>query len=174
MQHFGEREIARGTESPPFYYQFEKMINKEHLKQQIAEHLSGSGIFLVDVKLSSTGRITVLIDRHEGVTIDDCVSLSRWVAQELGDKAGDYELNVSSPGLDMPFLVLEQYLKNEGRMVEVEDLNGVKQKGILCCVTNGGFDLTVEKKVKGKVQETVVSHYNYDEIKSVKIVISFK
>jgi ribosome maturation factor RimP len=149
-------------------------MNKEQLKQRITEHIRGTGIFLVDVKFSSTGRITVLIDRPEGVTIDDCVSLSRWVAQELGEESGDFELNVSSPGLDMPFLVIEQYHKNEGRMVEVEDLNGEKQKGILSCVTAGGFELMIEKKQKGKDPETRVAHYNYDETKSVKIVISFK
>lgn len=150
------------------------MINKEQLKQKVAEHISGSGIFLVDVKLSSTGRITVLIDRPEGVSIDDCASLSRWVSQELGEEAGDYELNVSSPGLDMPFLVTEQYLKNEGRMVEVERPDGRKEKGVLNNVTSGGFELSVEKKQKGQAPQTAISHYNFDEVKSVKIVISFK
>ena len=150
------------------------MINKEQIRGQVEQHISGTGIFLVDVKLSSTGRLTILIDRHEGVTVDDCASLYKWISQQLGEVAGDYELNVSSPGLDMPFSVLEQYRKNEGRMVEVEDLNGTKQKGVLTDVTVGGFDLTIEKRQKGKSPEPVVAHYNYDETKSVKIVISFK
>lgn len=150
------------------------MINKEHIRQQVEEHISGTGVFLVDVKLSSTGRLTVLIDRHEGVTIDDCASLSKWINQLLGDEAGDYELNVSSPGLDMPFHVIEQYHKNEGRIVEVENLNGEKIKGILANVTAGGFDLNTEIKKKGKAPETGVSHFNYDEAKAVKIIISFK
>jgi len=150
------------------------MINKEQLKQKVAEHISGSGIFLVDVKLSSTGRITVLIDRPEGVSIDDCATLSRWISQEMGEQAGDYELNVSSPGLDMPFLVPEQYQKNEGRVVEVECPDGRKEKGVLNNVTAGGFEISVEKKQKGKAPQTAISHYNFDEVKSVKIVISFK
>lgn len=150
------------------------MINKEQLKQKVAGHISGSGIFLVDVKLSSTGRITVLIDRPEGVSIDDCATLSRWVSEELGEEAGEYELNVSSPGLDMPFLVPEQYLKNEGRVVEAERPDGSKEKGVLNNVTSGGFELSVEKKQKGKDPQTTISHYNFDEVKSVKIVISFK
>jgi len=150
------------------------MINKEHIRQQVEEHISGTGIFLVDVKFSSTGRLTVLIDRQEGVTIDDCASLSKWINQLLGDEAGDYELNVSSPGLDMPFHVIEQYRKNEGRIVEVEDLSGVKIKGILTNVTIGGFDLQTEMKQKGKIPETEVSHFNYDETRAVKIIISFK
>jgi|WetSurMetagenome_2_1015567.scaffolds.fasta_scaffold45215_3 ribosome maturation factor RimP len=163
-----------GGQKSPILFQNENMIDKELLKQHIAGHISETGIFLVDVKLSSTGRITVLIDRHEGVTIEDCISLSRWISGKLGEEAGDYELNVSSPGLDMPFLVIEQYRKNEGRLVEVEDHEGVRQKGLLDCVTDGGFELLVEKKQKGKAPETVVSHYNYDEVNSVKVVISFK
>jgi ribosome maturation factor RimP len=150
------------------------MINKELIRQQVEEHIKGTGIFLVDVRLSSTGRLTVLIDRPEGVTIDDCASLSKWINLQLGDKAGEFELNVSSPGLDMPFHVIEQYRKNEGRIVEVEKLNGEKIKGILTSVTAGGFDLQSEKKQKGKSPETVVSHFNYDETLAVKIIISFK
>ncbi len=150
------------------------MINKETIKGQVKEYINGTGLFLVDVRLSSTGRLTILIDRHEGVTIDDCASLSRWINQKIGEEAGNYELNVSSPGLDMPFLVIEQYRKNEGRIVDVEDLEGNRQKGLLINVTSGGFDLQTEKKQKGKASEITVSHYNYDEVKSVKIVISFK
>lgn len=150
------------------------MINKEQIRKQVEGHLNGTGVFLVDVKFSSTGRLTILIDRHEGVTIDDCVSLSRWINQLLGEEAENYELNVSSPGLDMPFTVLEQYKKNEGRLVEVQDLNGKKLKGILTDVTVGGFDLRVETRQKGKSPESFVAHYNFDETESVKIVISFK
>ena len=150
------------------------MINKEHIRRKVEEHISGTGIFLVDVRLSSTGRLTILIDRHENVTIDDCASVSRWIRDEIGEESDNYEINVSSPGLDMPFHVFEQYKKNEGRMVEVEDLSGVKETGVLTCVTKGGFDLQVEKRQKGKSPESTVAHYNYDETKSVKIVISFK
>ncbi|NLD62470.1 MAG: ribosome assembly cofactor RimP, partial [Bacteroidales bacterium] len=75
------------------------MITKDHIRKLVTEHLSGTGIFLVDVRLSSTGRITVLIDRPEGVRIEDCATLSRQISNDLGEEGGDYELNVSSPGL---------------------------------------------------------------------------
>lgn len=167
-------KLPRGLKSPILLSKGKAMVNKEQIRKQVQEHISGTGIFLVDVRLSSTGRLTVLIDRHEGVTIDDCASLSRWISQLVCDEAGDIELNVSSPGLDMPFTVIEQYRKNEGRMVEVEDLEGKKQKGLLSCVTTGGFDLVTEKRQKGKEPESVTAHYNYDETRAVKVVISFK
>ncbi len=151
------------------------MITKDHIRKLAESHISGTGIFLVDVRLSSTGRITVLIDRNEGVTIDDCASMSRFISNELGEAVGDYELNVSSPGLEMPFLVIEQYRKNEGRLVEVLSNDGSLEKGTLMNITQGGFDLRVDTKEKKKKEVTsVIRSFNYEDVKSVKVIISFK
>ncbi len=150
------------------------MVTKDRIRDLTMSHISGSGIFLVDVRVSSTNRITVLIDRKEGVTIDDCASLSRFLSQELGEAAGEYDLNVSSPGLDMPFLVMEQYKKNEGRLVDVVSVDGSANTGTLQNVTRGGFDLEVLLKVKGKEPEVRNLSFNYEDVKSVKVKISFK
>ena len=149
------------------------MITKDHIRKLAQEHIAGTGIFLVDVRLSSTGRITVLIDRPEGVTIDDCAMLSRQISNDLGEAGGDFELNVSSPGLDMPLLVPEQFRKNEGRMVEVITHEGDRLKGVMMNVTHGGFDLKSETRIKKEVTETVRS-FNFEDVKSVKVIISFK
>ena len=149
------------------------MITKDHIRRLVTGFISGTGIFLVDVRLSSTGRITVLIDRPEGVRIEDCVSVSRQINSELGEEAGDYELNVSSPGLDMPLLVPEQFIKNEGRMVDVTTGEGERLKGVMMNVTAGGFDLQTETKQK-KEKVTVVRSFNFEDVKTVKIIISFK
>jgi ribosome maturation factor RimP len=150
------------------------MITKDHIRQLTENHISGTGIFLVDVRLSSTGRITVLIDRNEGVTIDDCAALSRYISQEMGEAVGDFELNISSPGLDMPFLVIEQYRKNEGCMVEVVANDSSREKGILMNITRGGFDLRVDTKQKNKEVTSVIRSFNYEDVKTVKVIISFK
>jgi ribosome maturation factor RimP len=150
------------------------MITKDHIRKLAENHISGTGIFLVDVRLSSTGRITVLIDRNEGVTIDDCAEMSRYISQELGEEVGDFELNVSSPGLDMPLLVIEQYRKNEGRMVDVVSNDGSREKGTLMNVTHGGFDLRVDTKQKKKEDASVIRSFNFEDVKSVKVIISFK
>lgn len=139
----------------------------------MTEHISGTGIFLVDVRLSSTGRITVLIDRPEGVRIEDCATLSRQISNDLGEEGGDYELNVSSPGLDMPLLIPEQFVKNEGRMVSVVTNEGERLKGVMMNVTRGGFDLVSETKKKKEII-TAVRSLNFEDVKTVKIIISFK
>lgn len=150
------------------------MVTKEQIRRVAESHIQGTGIFLVDVRLSSTGRITVLIDRPEGVTIDDCASMSKAISSAVGEEIGDFDLNVSSPGLDMPFLVYEQYLKNEGRMVEVVTAAGEQLKGTLMNVTQGGFELSSEKKIRKGETETVVRSFNYEDLKTVKVIISFK
>jgi ribosome maturation factor RimP len=150
------------------------MITKDHIRKLTEKHISDTGIFIVDVRLSSTGRITVLIDKPEGVTIDDCAALSRYISRELGEKGGDYELNVSSPGLDMPLVVPEQYRKNEGHMVEVVLHDGTREKGTLMNVTHGGFDLRVDTKQKNREVTSLVRSFNFEDVKSVKVIISFK
>lgn len=150
------------------------MITKDHIRKLAENHISGTGIFLVDVRLSSTGRITVIIDRNEGVTIDDCAEMSRYISSELGGEVGDFELNVSSPGLDMPLMVIEQYRKNEGRMVDVVSNDGSREKGTLMNVTHGGFDLRVDTKQKKKEDDSVIRSFNFEDVKSVKVIISFK
>ncbi len=150
------------------------MVTKDHIRKLAEGHISGTGIFLVDVRLSSTGRITVLIDRPEGVRIEDCALLSKFITGELGEEGGDFELNVSSPGLDMPLLVPGQYLKNEGRMVDVVTNDGDHEKGTLMNVTEGGFDLRVETRQKNKEVVSVIKSFNFEDVKSVKVIISFK
>jgi len=165
--------LAQGTKVPYFVIKNQTVITKDHIRKLVTEHISGTGIFLVDTRLSSTGRITVLIDRPEGLKIEDCVMLSKQLSNDLGEELGDYEMNVSSPGLDMPLLVPEQFVKNEGRMVDVTTGEGERLKGVMINVTAGGFDLQTETKQK-KEKVTVIRSFNYEDVKSVKVIISFK
>ena len=112
--------------------------------------LKGTGLFLVAVKVSSANRITVLADKNEGITIDECAAIHRHIEKNLDREKEDFELQVSSPGLDLPFGVIEQYFKNEGKKVEVIDNEGSKFTGKLKNVTTGGFELETEIKIKGK------------------------
>jgi ribosome maturation factor RimP len=150
------------------------MIEKETIKGIIDEYLKESGIFLVGVKVSSANRITVLADRNGGITIEECASIHRHIEGILDRDAGDFELQVSSPGLDMPFLVPEQYYKNEGKKVEVIDAEGSKYTGILKNVNNGGFELETEVKVKGKAKELKDFSFNFDNVKSTRVVLTIK
>lgn len=151
-----------------------KMIDKESIKGIVEEYLKGTGIFLVAVKVSSANRITLLADKKEGITIDECVGIHRFIESRLDRDVEDYELQVSSPGLDLPFVVTEQYFKNEGKKIEVTDVNGTKYNGILKNVTSGGFELETEVKVKGRPAEKKDISFNFEGVKSARIVLNIK
>lgn len=148
------------------------MIDKQNIKDLVDEHLKGSDIFLVGVKVSSSNRIMVLADRNDGITIDECATIHRFIESRLDRDVEDYELQVSSPGLDTPFLVIEQYYKNEGKKVEVIDSEGSKFTGVLKNVNNGGFELEAEVRAKGKMKELKDVSFNFDNVKSAKVVLT--
>jgi ribosome maturation factor RimP len=149
------------------------MIDKKKIEEIAKRFIEGTGLFIVAVRVSSTGRITVLADRKEGITIDECIELSRFIESNLDRDSEDFELQVSSPGIDMPFLVLEQYSKNEGKEIEVTDTEGETVKGILKNVTPGGFELEISTRKKG-VTETREVSYNFGQVKAAKEVLKFK
>lgn len=165
---------SKGTRVPYFVGGLKKMIEKHHIQGLIEQFLQGTGMFLVSVKVSSANRITVLADRNEGITIDDCASIHRHIEANLDREKEDFELQVSSPGLDLPFLVIEQYYKNEGRKVEVIDNEGSKYSGKLKNVTTGGFEIEAEVKVKGKSKEMKDISFNFDQVKSTRVVLTIK
>jgi ribosome maturation factor RimP len=116
----------------------------------------------------------VLADKKNGITIDECVGIHRHIENNLDREAEDFELQVSSPGLDHPFTVLEQYYKNEGKKVEVIDNDGAKFTGRLKNITPGGFELETEVKVKGKTKEVQDISLNFDQVKTTKIILTIK
>jgi ribosome maturation factor RimP len=150
------------------------MIEKNRIEEIVKEFIIGTDLFLVSVKVSSANRITVLADKKGGITIDECVSIHRHIENNLNRDEMDYELQVSSPGLDAPFSVIEQYYKNEGKKVEVIDNEGNRHSGILKNVTDGGFELEVEVKVKGKSHELREFSFNFEQVKSTRIILTIK
>ena len=150
------------------------MIEKNKIEEIIKEFINGTGLFLVSVKVSSANRITVLADKNEGITIDECALIHRQIEKNLDRDVMDYELQVSSPGLDMPFITIEQYHKNEGKKVEVTDIDGIRYTGNLKNVTRGGFELEAEVKVKGKTKEMKELSFNFEQIKTTRVILTIK
>jgi ribosome maturation factor RimP len=150
------------------------MFEKQRIKELTEEFLSGTDIFLVSVKVSGSNKITIMADKNDGITIDECARIHQHIVNSLGTASEDYELQVSSPGLDLPFCVIEQYYKNEGKKVEVLDIEGNKYSGKLKNVTTGGFELETEIKVKGKQKELKDLSFNIDQIKSTRVILTIK
>jgi len=150
------------------------MTDKDRIEELVREYISSTSMFIVSVKVSASNKITVLADTREGITIDECALLHRHIENGLDRDVEDFELQVSSPGLDSPFTVIEQYYKNEGKKVAVVDNEGTKYTGILKNVTGGGFDIETEVKVKGVGKEKKDIPFNFDQVKATKIILTIK
>ena len=156
------------------------MITKETLKALTEEWLQGqSGYFLVDIEVCDDDRIVIEIDHADGVWIEDCAELSRFLQEKVGDEMGDYELEVGSAGLGQPFKVEQQYVNHVGDNVEVVDAEGKKIVGVLKGVEGRMFTLTTQEKQipegkKRPVKVDVDKTYSMDEVKSAKYLLAFK
>ncbi len=157
------------------------MINKETVKTAVEEWLSQNEYFLVDVEMMPEGRIVIEIDHADGVWIEDCAELSRFLQEELGEELGEYELEVGSAGIGQPFKVVQQYRNHVGKDVEVMTLDGKKHQGVLKAVSDDGqsFDVTVKEKQKqeGKKRPVLVEvdkTFAMDSVKYTKYLLMFK
>ena len=155
------------------------MISKDTVKSIVEEWLDGKEYFLVDIEISPDDRIVVEIDHADGVWIEDCVELSRFIEDHLSRDEEDYELEVGSAGLGQPFKVAQQYHCFVGKDVEVLDADGKKYKGILKAVEGNDFTVTVQEKqkVEGKKRPQLVDTdhtFQMDKVKYTKYLINFK
>ena len=155
------------------------MIEKKIVCQIVDEWLAGKEYFLVEVTVSPDDKIVVEIDHKEGVWIEDCVELSRYIESRLNREEEDYELEVGSAGIGQPFKVLQQYRNHIGEEVEVLKKDGCKLCGVLKDADEQHFTLTTQKKVKPEGakrprMEQEDETFAYEEIKYTKYLISFK
>lgn len=155
------------------------MIDKNIVKKIVEEWLADKEYFLVDVQIGPDDKIVVEIDHADGVWIEDCVALSRFIEEHLSRDEEDYELEVGSAGLGQPFKVPQQYVNFIGKEVEVLGQDGRKVQGILKSVDGDEFVVSVNEKVKveGKkrpIKMDVDHTYRMSEVKYTKYLISFK
>ena len=155
------------------------MISKSAVQQVVEEWLEGKEYFLVDINISPDDRIVVEIDHADGVWIEDCADLSRFIESHLSRDEEDYELEVGSAGLGQPFRVHRQYEIHVGKEVETQLKDGHKFRGTLLSVGEEGFQLGVVQKVKeeGKkrpVTKEVPTDFRFEDVAYTKYLIKVK
>ncbi|MDY0154013.1 MAG: ribosome assembly cofactor RimP [Prevotella sp.] len=155
------------------------MIDKNVVKKLVDEWLKDKEYFLVGIEISQDDKIVVEIDHADGVWIEDCVELSKFIEDHLSRDEEDYELEVGSAGLGQPFKVPQQYINFIGKEVEVLDAGGKKYQGVLKSVDGDSFVVTINEKVmvegKKRPQKMDVDHtFDMNNVKYTKYLISFK
>jgi ribosome maturation factor RimP len=154
------------------------MIDREKILNLVNGKLE-ENMFLVDVSVNAANVIQVEIDSFTGLTIDQCVAVSRHIEASLDRESEDFELQVSSPGAGQPFKVVEQYRKNQGRELEVTLAGGSVLKGLLAEVIESGIviETSVKEKPEGSSRKLLVTKKQqvpFEEIEKARVIISFK
>jgi len=154
------------------------MITEELIRQYTNEQLEGSNKFIISVKVKNGNHITVVIDGNEPLRIEDCIAVSKHIENKYDREVEDFELRVFSAGIDQPYVLLRQYIKNIGREVEVTLLDGMVVKGTLLAADEQQIQLNEKvakrkNKTIGKTDEEIKT-IPFSEIKQTKEIISFK
>jgi len=125
------------------------MISKTVVQQLIDQWLEDKDYFLADLSINGD-KILVEIDHAEGVWIEDCVSLSRFIEQGLDRDEEDFDLEVGSAGIGQPFKVLQQYEIHLGDEVEILTTTGKKLQGRLTAASAEEISIVQQVKVKAE------------------------
>jgi len=151
------------------------MIASEEIRKVAEVKIKQIDGFFVDVKINTANVITIFFDRMDGVQVEHCLELSKYIEKHFDRDVEDYELTVCSAGLDNPFMVDQQYHKYKGKEVGVLLKDGKRQKGIILSYKDDLLTLRVEKKKKGS-KKKVISEVVIDreKIKETKLKINFK
>ena len=165
--------------SPLFVKQLLKMITKAEIVKLVEEKIEGTEYYIVDISVSSSNQIRVEIDGDKGVKINDCVQISRHIEGNYDREEVDFELTVSSAGMDQPFKILRQYQRYVDREVEMKTTQGDKIKGILVSADDKAIvlEVTRKEKIEGKKKKQIVIENKtvpMEQVKETKVVISFK
>jgi ribosome maturation factor RimP len=165
----------RGAELPSFY---KNMTFREQVLQLLNDGLAEKPeLFLIDFSISDTQKILVTLDGDHGVTLQDCIDISRAIEHNLDREEHDFGLEVASAGLSTPLKMVRQYRKNVGRILKVKTatenieatLDDVNDEFITLSWT------AREPKKIGKGKETVEKRIElpYSEIKEAIVTVTF-
>jgi ribosome maturation factor RimP len=149
------------------------MITQEQVVKVVEEILGGTDKFLVEVLIQPVNKITVFFDGDNSVSISDCHKLSRFIEERLDRDYADYQLTVSSSGMDRPIKLLRQYKKRIGKELEVISSTGERISGVLVKADDKNIELEHPVKNPKKEVAKLNSIISLEKIKSAKIIITF-
>ena len=135
-------------------------------------------LFLLDLRVSESNAITVIIDGDKGVVVEDCMFVSRAIEHNLDREEQDFSIEVTSAGATSPLLNQRQYKKNIGRVLKVKTIDGQEFEGKLVKSDDESILLewkSREPKPVGKGKTTVKKQekIKYGAISEAHVVIKF-
>lgn len=154
------------------------MTFKETVNQLIEEALQERpSLFLIDFKIDEANKISIILDGDSGISLQDCIDVSKAIDNNLDREENDFSLEVASAGLSRPLELVRQYKKNIGRNLKVKT-ESEEVEALLVAADDNGITLewkAREPKKIGKGKETVEKSVNlpYSDIKEATVIVSF-
>lgn len=164
----------RGQEVPSFYNKMFKTKVENLLENALLER---NDLFLIDFSIQGDNHIKVVLDGDQGVSVEDCMFISRAIEHNLDREEEDFSLEVMSAGATSPLVNKRQYIKNTSRELKVKTSTEVIE-GVLVNATESGITLEWKAKEpkplgKGKVLVKKQASIPYQDIVEAKVMIKF-
>ncbi|GAB4508158.1 MAG: ribosome assembly cofactor RimP [Allomuricauda sp.] len=134
-------------------------------------------LFLVNLTIGADNSIKVVLDGDEGVSLQDCMDVSRAIEHNLDREEEDFSLEVTSAGATSPLTLPRQYNKNIGRKLQVRTTSGELEGTLVEASENS---ITLEWKArepkpvgKGKVTVQKKQEIAFSDIQQAKVKLKF-
>lgn len=158
---------------------YKNMTFKEEVNQLLEDALKERpSLFLIDLKIDDSFKINIVLDGDNGVSLQDCIDVSRAIDGNLDNEKYDFSIEVASAGVSSPLSLVRQYKKNIGRNLKVKTTTSQEIEALLTTADDNGITLewkAREPKKIGKGKETVEKSVNllYSEIKEATVIVLF-
>jgi ribosome maturation factor RimP len=146
-------------------------ITVELITELVKEKIAGTDLFIGEVKVKSGSIIHVFLDGDHGVTIEQCMAVSRHIEHNLDRTREDFELHVSSYGIGQPLKYLRQYKNAVGKRLSVTTTENIKHSGALLQASED--IIVLEIPATKKKESSVEMEIPFSTIKSAVIEVVF-
>jgi len=154
-------------------------MDKEKIKNLVKVAIEeNSELFLIDLQFLADNKIFVEIDGDNGVSLDECIRVSRGVEHNLDREEEDFSLEVTTPDIAQPIKVTRQYIKNINRVLTIRLKDNTRVEGMLKSVSEGGIELEWKAREpkpigKGKITVIKTAIISLSDIAEAKVKIIF-
>ena len=153
-------------------------MNQERVTELLNEALQeNESLFLIDLAFLAGNKIRVIVDGDTGVSLEECIRISRAIEHNLDREIEDFALEVASPDIAQPLKVKRQYKKNLNRILTVKK-ESEEVEGTLVSLTDEAITLQWKAREpkpigKGKVTVEKTAVIPFEEIREAKVKIIF-
>jgi ribosome maturation factor RimP len=139
---------------------------------------NNKSLFLIDFTITESNQIRIIIDGDHGVTVNDCIAVSREIEHNIDREENDFSLEVASAGVSESLVNTRQYIKNLGRKLAIKTKKGEIIEGTL--EKANSKEIVIQWKArepkpigKGKITVQKEMVLDYKDIVEAKVMVTF-